>query len=102
MFCLFRQEEHIPLERKRTREDPSVGGHVMKRVFYPIFNVTACARVFSSTFSLQEDIIVKSASIYRIPNPESPTNKSVVALAPIRRQILCIWYAFSVFITIMR
>ena len=47
----------IPLERKCTREDPSVGGNVMKPMPDPIFNFTAYAWVLSSTFSLQEDIL---------------------------------------------
>ena len=38
------------------REDPSVGGNFIKPMSYPIFTVTAYARVLSDTFSLQEDM----------------------------------------------
>ena len=48
---------YILLDRKSTREDPSLGGNVMKPMADPILNVTAYAWVLSGTFSLKEDIL---------------------------------------------
>ena len=47
---------YISLERKCTREEPSVGGKVKNKMGHRLHNVTAYAWVFSGSFSLQEDI----------------------------------------------
>ena len=48
----FFKRVYIPLERKCVREDPTVGGNVMKPIPYPDFNVTAYAWVILDTFFL--------------------------------------------------
>ena len=55
---------YIPLERKCTREDPSVGGNVMMPMPDPLFSVTAYAWVLTGTFSHQEDMIQAISSYF--------------------------------------